>query len=658
MKYDAFISYSHSDCGNIAPAIQRALENIGKPWYQLKRNLNIFRDETNLTASPELWNSIVTELDNSDNLILLASPIAKDSHWVAKEIEHWFSKERTGNLYIVVSQGQIVWDYSTNDFSWKKTNCLPLTLKNRFIDEPLWIDLTNYHQAETKTINYKQAGFTSSMTKVIGGIVGKPPREIESEELTRKRKISFALLASTLLLFSLIFIGYTYYNQNYISTQIAISNSLIAEGNIERESDINAAFFNYYKAYKNYPTETGFKILNDFYKSKKIENSIRLENSDIKLTEFSLFIKKTKNIDGSDSTNIYNEEGQQQLFQGFLDNQFFRIHQNELTFYKSNDNSMSSKFIIPKGVTYYDSDNRYILFESSKNGFPFQYLDSLSIVIFDSKTKLFVKILPNKIVKSKYKTIQIALSNNKIIFFSKNFEDNDYRFSFLLTLYDINNKTIKNYTIDDNRESLAWNFENVSISPNNKFLYFNTHLHNRMDYTQSFLLNLDKTSIIYKTDAINNDYDKDISVVETKFISDSVFIESRNDGSFQLYDFKNNHSFSTTEYLNNIQNFVCADNLIFAVNENNELYIFTYNIDSYVEDRRFMNEIFLVSNQQLPFSSYIEAISYDTKQKAVLFCNSLSEIYRLEKKEPLNLNPKISELEKQVNSIFGLYNKN
>ena len=91
MKYDAFISYSHADCGNIAPSIQRALENIGKPWYRLKRNLTVFRDETNLSASPELWNSIANALDNSNNLILLASPIAKDSFWIKKEIEHWFS---------------------------------------------------------------------------------------------------------------------------------------------------------------------------------------------------------------------------------------------------------------------------------------------------------------------------------------------------------------------------------------------------------------------------------------------------------------------------------------------------------------------------------------------------------------------------------------
>jgi hypothetical protein len=206
MRYNAFISYSHADCGNIAAAIQKALENIGKPWYRLKRNLTVFRDETNLAASPELWNSIVTAIDNADNLILLASPIAKESFWINKEIEHWLSKERTGRLYIILSQGKIVWDYNSNDFDWGKTNCLPKILQSRFKEEPLWIDLTSYLHSESKTANYKQPGFTSSITKVIGGIIGKPPREIESIELRSKRFIkAIIVFAFCLMAFLTIF---------------------------------------------------------------------------------------------------------------------------------------------------------------------------------------------------------------------------------------------------------------------------------------------------------------------------------------------------------------------------------------------------------------------------------------------------------------------
>ena len=72
--YNAFISYSHTDCGTIAPQVQKAIENLGKPWYWIeKKRLHVFRDETNLSANPGFWDVIVSALRNSDYLILLAS---------------------------------------------------------------------------------------------------------------------------------------------------------------------------------------------------------------------------------------------------------------------------------------------------------------------------------------------------------------------------------------------------------------------------------------------------------------------------------------------------------------------------------------------------------------------------------------------------------
>ena len=54
MKYDAFISYSHAADGALAPALQRGLHRLAKPWYAL-RALRVYRDETNLAADPGMW---------------------------------------------------------------------------------------------------------------------------------------------------------------------------------------------------------------------------------------------------------------------------------------------------------------------------------------------------------------------------------------------------------------------------------------------------------------------------------------------------------------------------------------------------------------------------------------------------------------------------
>ena len=73
--YNAFISYSHAADGNLAPALQAGLEKFAKPWYKI-RNLNIFRDEASLSASPHLWLNIQQALEQSEYLIYMASPVS------------------------------------------------------------------------------------------------------------------------------------------------------------------------------------------------------------------------------------------------------------------------------------------------------------------------------------------------------------------------------------------------------------------------------------------------------------------------------------------------------------------------------------------------------------------------------------------------------
>lgn len=198
MKYDAFISYSHSDCGTIAPAIQKAIENIGKPWCQIKRSLNIFRDETNLGANPHLWENIENALEESKNFILLASPKAGKSDWVTKEIEKWAEKDSSFQKFtIVITSGTIEWDKSNNDFDWKRTTCLPKCLKDKFQSEPLYIDLKNYINKNNRPIDYKSLGFTYKIVKIISAITGIEPREIESDEKKRNQIIRSILFVIT-----------------------------------------------------------------------------------------------------------------------------------------------------------------------------------------------------------------------------------------------------------------------------------------------------------------------------------------------------------------------------------------------------------------------------------------------------------------------------
>ena len=88
MAFDAFISYSHAADGRLAPALQRGLQRLARPWYRT-RALAVFHDETGLAVNPHLWASIARALDDSQWFIVLCSPDAAASEWTGREIDYW-----------------------------------------------------------------------------------------------------------------------------------------------------------------------------------------------------------------------------------------------------------------------------------------------------------------------------------------------------------------------------------------------------------------------------------------------------------------------------------------------------------------------------------------------------------------------------------------
>jgi hypothetical protein len=121
--HDAFISYSHAADGRLAPALQRGLEQLAKPWYRM-RALRVFRDETNLSASPQLWQSIDDELAQSRWFLLFASVEAARSKWVAREVQWWLAKRGPERLLVLLTSGELAWDEAAGDLDWSRTTAL------------------------------------------------------------------------------------------------------------------------------------------------------------------------------------------------------------------------------------------------------------------------------------------------------------------------------------------------------------------------------------------------------------------------------------------------------------------------------------------------------------------------------------------------------
>src|SRR5215813_7824237 len=99
LSYDAFISYSHAKDRVLSVALQSTVQRLGKPWYS-RRALRLFRDDSSLSATPSLWPNIEQALRNSRYLVLLASPEAARSPWVAKELQYWLDNKDSHSLLI------------------------------------------------------------------------------------------------------------------------------------------------------------------------------------------------------------------------------------------------------------------------------------------------------------------------------------------------------------------------------------------------------------------------------------------------------------------------------------------------------------------------------------------------------------------------------
>src|SRR4051794_28460374 len=69
--YAAFMSYSRAADGRLAPALQSALQRFAKPWYR-RQTLRVFRDQTSLEMTPDVWPEIRRAIDASEFFILLA----------------------------------------------------------------------------------------------------------------------------------------------------------------------------------------------------------------------------------------------------------------------------------------------------------------------------------------------------------------------------------------------------------------------------------------------------------------------------------------------------------------------------------------------------------------------------------------------------------
>lgn len=198
--YKAFISYSHSADGKLAPAVQRGLHRFAKPWYRL-RAMRVFRDETTLSTSPELWPSIESALSQSEYFLYLASPEAAESFWVRKEFEYWVKHRSKDRMLIILTDGELAWDRDAQDFDWAKTTAVPRDIDHSFQDEPLYLDL-RWARTEDQ-LSLSNLKFRSDIADVASTLLGQSKDALVGEDVRqhrRTRKIAFSAILTLAVL--------------------------------------------------------------------------------------------------------------------------------------------------------------------------------------------------------------------------------------------------------------------------------------------------------------------------------------------------------------------------------------------------------------------------------------------------------------------------
>ncbi len=196
--YDAFITYSHTAHDLLAPRLQDGLQRFGKPWWK-RRALRVFRDESSLSANPDLWSSITHALDRSAWFIALLSPEAAQSKWVNREIEYWLEHRGPDRVILVLTDGTFAWADGDID---PGSSAAPAALFGAFSDEPRWVELPWASTDEQLDLN--NARFRSAIADIASAIHGVPKEDLESEEVRQHRRTVRTAWAAVLSLVFLV----------------------------------------------------------------------------------------------------------------------------------------------------------------------------------------------------------------------------------------------------------------------------------------------------------------------------------------------------------------------------------------------------------------------------------------------------------------------
>ena len=187
-RYRAFISYCHQDRKEAA-RLQTTIENFRPPADAVsagrvtERIRPVFRDREVLGSSHDLSAAIRDALEDSSALIVVCSPHAAASKWVAAEVAHFAARRGLENIFCLIVDGE-------PNAADPAQECLPKPLRHA----------QSGREVLAADARAKADGWRDAVLKIIAGLTGLPFAALARREQKKQRRRAIILSTAGILL--------------------------------------------------------------------------------------------------------------------------------------------------------------------------------------------------------------------------------------------------------------------------------------------------------------------------------------------------------------------------------------------------------------------------------------------------------------------------
>ena len=218
MRYDAFISYRHSELDMaIAKKVHSGLETYKIPGAVRvktgkKKMGRVFRDQEELPIGSDLDDNISAALKGSEYLIVICSPRTPGSYWVCKEIESFIELHDRNHVLAVLIEGEPDESFPPQLLTDDEGNPV----------EPLAADVRG---ADRKERNRK---FKTEILRLAAPIIGCTYDDLKQRHRERIIKRTIAMVSAAAAILALAGTAFGLYNANVAAQMKALADEKAA----------------------------------------------------------------------------------------------------------------------------------------------------------------------------------------------------------------------------------------------------------------------------------------------------------------------------------------------------------------------------------------------------------------------------------------------